>query len=179
MVDKVIDSINHKHMDDADIHDASEFDQGLFQHQAGGNYLHLMREVLLTYRLLLRRLADETGVSGAQFELLRQMALSGGRSTTSALARELGVDPAAVTRLVAALERLGLVTREEDERDGRRRPVVLTPAGHDFMVRLHARLHEREDALAASLDPASVEVVMGVLQTIRSVLDPGAARRRA
>ena len=60
-----------------------------------------MREVLLTYRLLVRRLSEETGVSGAQFELLRQMALAGGRTTTSALARELGVDPAAVTRLVA------------------------------------------------------------------------------
>ena len=56
--------------------------------------------------------------------------------------------------------------------------MVLTPAGRDFMVRLHAQLHEREDALAASLDPASVEVAMDVLQTIRSVLDPGAARRR-
>ena len=137
-----------------------------------------MREVLLTYRLFLRRVSDVTGVSGAQFELLRQMALAGGRTTTSALARELGVDPAAVTRLVAGLEKLGLVTREEDERDGRRRPVVLTPAGRDFMVRLHAQLHEREDALATSLDPESVEVAMDVLQTIRSVLDPGAARRR-
>ena len=165
-------------MDHATTHGASEFDQGLFQHQSGGSYLHLMREMLLTYRLLVRRLSEETGLSGAQFELLRQMAIAGGRTTTSALARELGVDPAAVTRLVAALEKLGLVSREDDERDGRRRPVVLTPAGHDFMVRLHAQLHEREDALAASLDPASVEVAMDVLQTIRSVLDPGAARRR-
>ena len=166
-------------MDDLGFNDAANHDRGLFGHQPGGHYLHLMREVLLTYRVFLRRVSEETGVTGAQFELLRQMALAGGRTTTSALARELGVDPAAVTRLVAGLERLGLVTREEDERDGRRRPVVLTPPGRDFMVRLHAQLHEREDALAASLDPESVEVAMGVLQTIRSVLDPGAVRRRA
>jgi DNA-binding MarR family transcriptional regulator len=159
--------------------DAAGFDQGLFQHEPGGHYLHLMREVLLTSRLFLRRVSEVTGVSGAQFELLRQMALAGGRTTTSALARELGVDPAAVTRLVAGLEKAGLVTREEDERDGRRRPVLLTPAGRDFMVRLHADLHEREAALGASLDEASVETAMQVLQTVRSVLDPGAARRRA
>ena len=165
-------------MDDLGFTDATATIEGLFEHQPGGHYLHLMREVLLTYRLFLRKVSEVTGVSGAQFELLRQMALAGGRTTTSALARELGVDPAAVTRLVAGLEKLGLVTREEDERDGRRRPVVLTPAGRDFMVRLHGQLHEREDALAASLDPESVEVAMGVLQTIRTVLDTGAARRR-
>ena len=157
---------------------SSEFDEGLFAHQPGGHYLHLMREVLLTYRLLLRRLSEETGISGAQFELLRQLALSGGRTTTSALARELSVDPAAVTRLVAGLDKDGLVTREQDARDGRRRPVVLTPAGRDFMVTLHARLHAHESALEARLDETAVATAMEVLQTIRTALDPGAARPR-
>ena len=69
---------------------------------------------------------------------MRQLALTGGRSTTSALARELGVDPAAVTRLVADLETLELVTRERDARDGRRRPVVLTERGRRETVTLHA-----------------------------------------
>jgi DNA-binding MarR family transcriptional regulator len=166
-------------MDDLGFSGGTGHDQGLFEHQAGGHSLHLMREVLLTYRLFLRRISDSTGVSGAQFELLRQMALAGGRTTTSALARELGVDPAAVTRLVAGLEKLGLVTREDDERDGRRRPVVLTPSGREFMVRLHAELHEREAALVAHLDESSVQTTMQVLHTVREVLDPGAARRRA
>jgi len=172
------------HMDDlsADgklgIGGSPEFDEGLFAHQPGGHYLHLMREVLLTYRLLLRRLSEETGISGAQFELLRQLALSGGRTTTSALARELSVDPAAVTRLVAGLDKDGLVTREQDARDGRRRPVVLTPAGRDFMVTLHARLHAHESALEARLDETAVATAMEVLQTIRTALDPGAARPR-
>ena len=165
-------------MDDLGFNDADHLDPGLFEHQPGGHYLHLLREVLLTYRLFLRRVSEVLGVSGAQFEVLRQMALAGGRTTTSALARELGVDPAAVTRLVAGLEELGLVTREEDERDGRRRPVVLTSAGRDFVVSMHAQLHEREAALEASLDEASVATAMQVLQTVRSVIDPGAARRR-
>lgn len=156
----------------------TDHDEGLFEHQPGGHYLHLLREVLLTYRLFLRRVSEVLGVSGAQFEVLRQLALAGGRTTTSALARELGVDPAAVTRLVAGLEELGLVTREEDERDGRRRPVVLTSTGRDFVVSMHAQLHEREAALEASLDEASVATAMQVLQTVRSVIDPGATRRR-
>ena len=134
-------------------------------------YLHLLREVLLTYRLLMRRATAEFGVSGAQFEVLRQMALADGRSTTSALARELAVDPAAVTRLVAGLERRGLVAREDDERDGRRRPALLTPAGRALMLDFHARMHARESALAADLDEASIDATVRVLRAIRSVFD--------
>jgi DNA-binding MarR family transcriptional regulator len=157
---------------------ASEFDAGLFKHQQGGHYLHLFREVLLTYRAFLARMAAQTGVYGAQFELLRALALTDGRSTTSALARELSVDPAAVTRLVAGLQARGLVEREDDPRDRRRRPVVLTSAGREFMVKLHAELHQRERELEVQLDPAAVEAAAAVLRTIRTVLDPGAPVRR-
>ena len=147
-------------------------DEGLFQHEPDVGYLHLLREVLLTYRLLMRRATMEFGVSGAQFEVLRQLALAGGRSSTSALARDLAVDPAAVTRLVAGLERLGLVAREDDERDGRRRPVLLTPAGQAMMLDFHARMHASESALAADLDEASIDSTIRVLRAIRSVFDP-------
>lgn len=159
--------------------DASALDQGLFEHRPGVHYLHLVREVLLTYREFLRRMSEETGVSGAQIELLRALALAGGRSTTSGLARELGVDPAAVTRLVAALERLGLIEREDDARDRRRRPVVLTSAGRQSVVRLHERLHAQESELEARLDAASIETASEVLRTIRSLLSPGAHGRRS
>lgn len=162
-------------MDDLPV---SEHDAGLFEHDPGTGYLHLLREVLLTYRLLMRGATAEFGVSGAQFELLRQLALGGGRTTTSALARDLAVDPAAVSRLVAGLERLKLVSREDDERDGRRRPVLLTPSGRALMVDFHTRMHARESALTAALDQASIDSAVRVLQTIRSVFDPGALRRQ-
>jgi DNA-binding MarR family transcriptional regulator len=151
---------------------------GLFEHTSGAHYLHLLREVLLTYRQLLRQLADETGLSGAQFEVLRELALADGRSTVSALARELGVDPAAVSRLIAGLQQLGLVSRVSDDRDGRRRPVVLTEDGRRRMVALHAEAHKRESALTAALDPQSIETTMQVLHTLRDALDRAPQRRR-
>jgi DNA-binding MarR family transcriptional regulator len=156
----------------------NEDDHGLFEHQPGTRHLHLLREVLLTYRRLLRELAVETGITGAQFELLRELALADGRSTVSALARELGIDPAAVTRVVAGLHEQGLVSRESDDRDGRLRPVVLTEDGRRLMVRIHAALHEREAALTTGLDPQSVEAAMQVLQELRTVLDSVPSRRR-
>ena len=169
---------NDKVMDFTSNHTDDPNDQGLFEHTSGGHYLHLLREVLLTYRQLLRRLTVETGLSGAQFEVLRELALADGRSTVSALARELGVDPAAVSRLVAGLERLGLVARESDDHDGRRRPVVLAEDGSRRIVHFHAEAHERESALTAALDPQSLETTMRVLHTLRDALDAAPRGRR-
>jgi DNA-binding MarR family transcriptional regulator len=154
------------------------YDQGLFEHTSGAPYLHLLREVLLTYRQLLRRLTLETGLSGAQFEVLRELALADGRSMVSALSRELGVDPAAVSRLVAGLERLGLVSRVKDDRDGRRRPVVLTEDGSRLMIAFHAKAHEGESALTAALDQQSIETALQVLRALRDALAPSPQRRR-
>ena len=165
-------------MDHVPDHENEPYDEGLFQHAPGTHYLHLLREMLLTYRELLRQLALETGLSGAQFEVLRELALADGRSTVSALARELGVDPAAISRLIAGLKELGFVARESDERDGRRRPVVLTEDGRRRMVALHAGLHEHESALDEALDPQSIETTMRVLRTLRDVFDHAPRRRR-
>ncbi len=153
-------------------------DSGLFQHEAGTNYFHLLREVLLTYRQMLRQLTAEMGLSGAQFEVLREMALAGGRSTVSALSRELGVDPAAVSRLVAGLQRSGLVSRVKDERDGRRQPVVLTEEGRRLMIGFHAEAHRRESVLGSKLDARAVENAIDVLHALRDALDTMARDQR-
>lgn len=154
----------------------SEYDAGLFEHDPGVGYLHLLREIHLLYRVFLRRMESAYGVSGAQFEVLRRLARAGGRSSTSALARALEVDPAAITRIVAGLEKLELVSREDDVHDRRRRPVVLTPRGREMMVAFHELMHARESRLAASVDQASLEGAMRVLQAIRAAFDPDATR---
>ena len=165
-------------MDDTLNSQGNPYDSGLFEHTSGGQYMHLLREVLLTYRQLLRQLTVETGLSGAQFEALRELALADGRSTVSALTRELGVDTAAVSRLIAGLQQLGLVSRVSDDRDGRRRPVVLTDEGRSLMIAFHAKVHEREAALTAALDQQSIETAMQVLQTLRDALVSAPRRRR-
>ncbi len=150
---------------------SSEYDAGLFEHDPGAGYLHLLREIHLLYRAFLRRMESAYGISGAQFEVLRQLARAGGRSSTSVLARGLGIDPAAVTRIVAGLERLELVAREDDARDRRRRPVVLTPAGRALMLEFHERIHAGESRLTADVDETALQGAMRVLQAIRAAFD--------
>ena len=150
----------------------------IFDHEPSGqSYLHLWREVILTYRQMMRRMAAETGYNGAQFEVLRQLAVSGGHSTVSVLARDLAVDPAAITRLVAELTGLGLVSREQDPRDGRRRPVVLTTDGRRRMGAIHESLHRYETALTLDMDARDLDTAMRVLSSMRAAVDALPARR--
>jgi len=165
-------------MDDLLDREGRPDDSGLFEHTTGTHYLHLLREVLLTYRELLRQMTAETGLSGGQFEVLRELALADGRSTVSALARELGADPAAVSRLVAGLQKLRFVSRVSDDRDGRRRPVVLTDEGRRLMVAFHAQIHVHESALTAALDQQSIETTVRVLNAMRDAIKAAPRRRR-
>lgn len=144
----------------------------VFDHEGEGSYLHLWREVILSYRRLMRGVAWHTQFTGAQFEVLRQLAVDNGSSTVSALARDLALDPAAVTRVCADLVRLGVVKRESDANDGRRKPVVLTDEGRSQMADLHALLHERESALTeGELDTQAIETAIRVLRTMRAGVD--------
>ncbi len=166
-------------MDDTVHREGTTQDSGLFQHEgiAGTHSIHLLREVLLTYRQLIREMSERMGLSGAQFEVMRELALANRSATVSALSRALGSDPAAVSRLISGLQQAGLVSRESDDRDGRRRPVVLTEDGRRLMVSFHAKAHEYESALTGSLDRQSIETTMQVLRSLRDALDAVSRRR--
>lgn len=144
----------------------------VFEHVLEGSYSHLWREVILSYRVLVRQVTWHTQFTGAQFEVLRQLAADNGSSTVSALARDLAIDPAAITRVCSDLVRLGVVKRECDANDGRRKPVVLTEEGSRQMAGLHALLHERESALTdGELDEQSIETAIRVLRKMRADAD--------
>jgi DNA-binding MarR family transcriptional regulator len=49
------------------------------------------------------------------------------------LARELGLTASAVTRILIPLEKIGLVSRQTDENDGRVGYAVLTKAGREIL----------------------------------------------
>jgi DNA-binding MarR family transcriptional regulator len=56
-----------------------------------------------------------------------------GRLRRVDLARELGLTASAVTRILIPLEKIGLVSRQTDERDGRVGYAVLTKRGREIL----------------------------------------------
>ncbi len=80
------------------------------------------------------RLGSWHGLSFGDFIVLLQISRSeDGRLRRVDLARELGLTASAVTRILIPLEKIGLVSRQNDENDGRVGYAVLTKAGREVL----------------------------------------------
>lgn len=93
--------------------------------------LRLVRAQAALVRRFASRLSGLHGVSLADFTLLLRLSQApGGRMRRVDLAEALGMTASGVTRGLAPLERIGLVTREPDARDARVAYASLTATGH-------------------------------------------------
>jgi DNA-binding MarR family transcriptional regulator len=87
------------------------------------------------------------------------------------IARELGVNAAAVTRQVKELEDQRLVTRKADPRDARRSSVWLTAKGMRKFLELHERVHALERSLRAGVGDEEFATAIRVLLRLRAALE--------
>jgi len=141
-------------------------DAGPLDHAGGES--HLLRDVTQTYQVLMAAFTRAVGTSAARMPLLRLLAVAGEEGAgTAALARALGVDPAGVTRALAALVADGLAERRPHATDGRRALYVLTPQGREWFERFHERMHRFEVAVCAGLSPDDVRRAVEVLAAVR------------
>lgn len=144
-------------------------DAGPLSHTGGES--HLVRDVLQTYQVLMAAFARAVGTSAARVPLLRLLAVAGDEGVgTAALARALGVDPAGVTRALAALVAEGLAERRPHATDGRRALFVLTREGRSWFEEFHQRMHRFEAAACAGASPDDLHTTVGVLATIREAV---------
>jgi DNA-binding MarR family transcriptional regulator len=114
---------------------------------------------------LLRNQA-ETGVSPSQLSALASLDNSG-RLTLGELAAAERVQPPTMTRIVAALEEAGLVTRTVDAADRRVARVELTPSGRTLLERARAKKNAYLARKLRDLDPdqiATVEAATAILE---------------
>ncbi len=76
------------------------------------------------------------GTGFTDFFILAELsAVQGRRLRGSDLATRLSLSPSGVSRAVAPLERLRLITREADRRDARAGYVVLSAAGEEYVAK--------------------------------------------
>lgn len=144
-------------------------DLDLLRHR--GDEPHLFREVFRTYQVLMDGFVRQTGVPASSFALLRALAHSEGDIGITALARKLGINPAAVTRQVQNLEAERLVKRRADTRDGRRSYVALSAKGRQRFEEIHERAHELERSLSAAIGAQEMAAAAKTLANLRSFLE--------
>jgi DNA-binding MarR family transcriptional regulator len=132
---------------------------------------HLLREVFKTSQALMSGFARETGAPASRFALMRLLAVVEGDIGITDLARQLGINPAAVTRQVQDLEREGLIRRHADGRDGRRSYVSLSPKGKKHFEEIHSRTHELERSLESALGADEMRQAAALLSKLRAFVE--------
>jgi DNA-binding MarR family transcriptional regulator len=109
----------------------------------------------------------QTGVSPNQFLVLMALAETG-PVCQHFLAGVIGIDPRNIVQILDSLESRGLVSRETDRADRRRRLIELTGAGRRIVAELSALGERTEHELLAPVPRADRESLRRIL---RSVLD--------
>jgi len=137
-----------------------------------GGEPHLLREIMRTQQALLNVFSRQVGMPASRMALMRLLV---SRHPQPAgimwIARQLGINAAAVTRQVKAMEDERLVERNMDDRDGRRINVRLTSEGIEVFKQLHDRAHAFEQALSTELRAEDIAATVRVLVHLRAALE--------
>jgi DNA-binding MarR family transcriptional regulator len=136
-----------------------------------GDESHLFREIFRTYQVLKAGFERVTGMTASRIMLMHLLAGSERALGIAEMADRLEIDRAAVTRLVQDLEREGLVSRHAAANDGRRSYIGLTAHGRASFERVHARTHEIERELSATLGEREVKEAALTLAKLRAVVE--------
>lgn len=126
-----------------------------------------LRQIYLRIQQASACVLAERNLRPGEFSTLAIVAASPGVSQIN-LAREIGIDKAAVVALLDSLESRGWAVRRQSPADRRRHALFITPAGKKAMTEIHALLKEREALALANLSPAERENFGAVLEKIHA-----------
>jgi len=127
------------------------------------NRFHTGRIGVLNERMLDSRL------SLAQVRVLYELSARNG-ALASQLARELGLDPGYMSRLLAGFRRKRWITTAATSDDKRRRPILLTKAGRAAFEPLDRRSQAEAEAMLAPLDSGRRQSLVDALRAVREML---------
>jgi DNA-binding MarR family transcriptional regulator len=123
----------------------------------------------LVARWIERLLAgNEPPLTPAQFLALRAIAAE--PPAAAELARQAGVSGAAVSQLVAGLERSGWIERAPEPSDRRRQLLTLTPAGFEAYQSATRLVYGRMGELLADLPPREAQQLTRLLHRVEHIL---------
>jgi len=112
-----------------------------------------------------------TGVSPSQFMVLMALAETG-PVCQQFLARVIGIDPRNIVPILDSLEARGLVSRETDPADRRRRLIELTGAGRRIVAELATLGAQTERELLAPVPQADQESLRRILRSVLEAARP-------
>jgi DNA-binding MarR family transcriptional regulator len=117
----------------------------------------------------LRQEDQRSGLSGARLSALSVLVFGGGPATLGQLAAAEQVSAPTITRMVAGMEREGLVRRARDGADGRVIWIHATARGRSILRRARERRIERLQAQLESLQGAELRQLEAALEVLERV----------
>ena len=93
--------------------------------------------------------------------------------TATELARELGLDPGYLSRILRGFETRGLIARETSDMDGRQSLLSITARGRRLFAPIEAHTNEAMGAMLGELSPAAQARLVDAIRTIERVLGHG------
>jgi MarR family transcriptional regulator, organic hydroperoxide resistance regulator len=132
--------------------------------------LSLLRTAAVVKRVMTRAV-EPAKLSLEQYNVLRILRGAGPNGLATLSIRDRMVEEgAAITRLVDKLERSGLVRRQRTEPDRRQVICFLTDEGAALLSSLDAAVDAADDFVLASLDGASIDRMIELLDRVRAAL---------
>lgn len=126
-------------------------------------YVKLIRTAEALHTQVSRGLVSE-GLTASQFSTLKVLRMNGALPQRD-IAKYLLQSGGNITLVVDNLERDGLVQRIRDSVDRRIVKVGLTPKGEEVFDRIYPSHLERIDSAMNALDPRSLEILHGLLES--------------
>jgi DNA-binding MarR family transcriptional regulator/GNAT superfamily N-acetyltransferase len=90
--------------------------------------------------------------------------------TAGALAKELGLDPGYLSRMLRTFEKRGLLSRSESKSDARQNLLSLTPQGRKTFAPLEARWQEQMVHLLENIGSTDRKRLVEAMRTIEAIL---------
>jgi DNA-binding MarR family transcriptional regulator len=138
-----------------------------------GDEPHLLRDIVRTHQVLMAGFSRRVGMPAARFAVMRLLVNAERDVGVMDLARQLGINAAAVTRQVQEMESEGLIERRPDPRDKRRRHLRLSQKGLRLFGRIHDRTHALERRLSAVIPVKEMAAACQTLAKLRAFVEGG------
>ena len=119
---------------------------------------------------VISRRFDRLNIHGIGFNdfmilyLLQQS--TGGKMRRIDLAEQIGLTASGITRMLLPMEKIGLVTREANERDARVSYVVLTPAGKQLFEDAEKTASTLANEIIPALKPKDIKPLNELLTSL-------------
>lgn len=107
----------------------------------------------------------------AEARVMVEIAIRDGEASASELARDLGLDPGHLSRILSGLEGRSLVEKSRSEADGRRRILSLTKEGEEAYKMLDERSREEVAEMLGGLSEGDQSRLLEAMRTIEGILD--------